>query len=97
RQLADLSRPGALEAGLNWYRANNNPAHFAATDPTRFDLPSVDCPTMGVWSSRDFALTEAQMTLSEPYVNGPWRYRFPSQCAALQGGGEGTPRRQAWC
>jgi hypothetical protein len=25
------------------------------------------------------------------------RYRFPSQCAALQGGGEGTPRRQAWC
>ncbi|MFL5794468.1 MAG: alpha/beta fold hydrolase, partial [Actinomycetota bacterium] len=32
------------------------------------------CPTMGVWSSRDFALTEAQMTLSEPYVNGPWRY-----------------------
>ncbi|MFL5880145.1 MAG: RNA-guided endonuclease InsQ/TnpB family protein, partial [Actinomycetota bacterium] len=24
-------------------------------------------------------------------------YRFPSQCAALQGGGEGTPRRQAWC
>lgn len=74
RQLADLSRPGALEAGLNWYRANNNPAHFAATDPTRFDLPSVDCPTMGVWSSRDFALTEAQMTLSEPYVNGPWRY-----------------------
>jgi hypothetical protein len=52
---------------------------------------------MGVWSSRDFALTEAQMTLSEPYVNGPWRYRFPSQCAALQGGGEGTPRRQAWC
>ena len=64
RQLADLSRPGALEAGLNWYRANNNPAHFTATDPTRFDLPSVDCPTMGVWSSRDFALTEAQMTLS---------------------------------
>ncbi|HEX3200468.1 MAG TPA: alpha/beta hydrolase, partial [Actinomycetes bacterium] len=40
----------------------------------RFDLPSVACPTMGVWSSRDFALTEAQMTLSEPYVNGPWRY-----------------------
>ncbi len=25
RQLADLSRPGALVAGLNWYRANNDP------------------------------------------------------------------------
>jgi hypothetical protein len=29
-----------------------------------------------------------------PHLRG---YRFPSQCAALQGGGEGTPRRQAWC
>jgi pimeloyl-ACP methyl ester carboxylesterase len=34
RQLADLSRPGALEAGLNWYRANNDPAVFPADDPT---------------------------------------------------------------
>jgi pimeloyl-ACP methyl ester carboxylesterase len=74
RQLADLSRPGALEAGLNWYRANNHPDHFAATDPSRFDLPPVACPTMGVWSSGDFALTEAQMTLSGGHVNGPWRY-----------------------
>jgi hypothetical protein len=23
-------------------------------------------------------------------------YLFSSQCAALQGGGEGTPRREAW-
>jgi pimeloyl-ACP methyl ester carboxylesterase len=29
---------------------------------------------MGIWSSRDFALTEAQMTLSDRYVKGPWRY-----------------------
>src|SRR4029453_11624553 len=74
RQLADLSRPGPLARGLTWSRANNTPAPFAAPDPPRFDPPPVACPTMGVWSSRDFALTEAQMTLSEPYVNGPWRY-----------------------
>jgi pimeloyl-ACP methyl ester carboxylesterase len=75
RQLADLSRPGALVAGLNWYRANIDPAAFVATDPARSSLPSVACPTLGVWSSRDFALTESQMTRSEQFVTGPWRYQ----------------------
>jgi pimeloyl-ACP methyl ester carboxylesterase len=74
RQLADLSRPGALVAGLNWYRANIDPVAFVAPDPARFSLPSVACPTMGVWSTDDFALTEAQMTHSERFVTGPWRY-----------------------
>jgi pimeloyl-ACP methyl ester carboxylesterase len=74
RQLADLSRPGALVAGLNWYRANIDPATFIISDPTRISVPPVACPTMGVWSSDDFALTEAQMTGSERFVSGPWRY-----------------------
>jgi pimeloyl-ACP methyl ester carboxylesterase len=29
---------------------------------------------MGVWSSRDLALTEAQMVNSAAGVAGPWRY-----------------------
>jgi hypothetical protein len=29
---------------------------------------------MGVWSSGDMALSEVQMTSSERYVTGPWRY-----------------------
>ena len=29
---------------------------------------------MGVWSSGDIALTEAQMTGSAAFVTGPWRY-----------------------
>jgi hypothetical protein len=29
---------------------------------------------MGVWSSGDFALMEAQMTGSQRFVTGPWRY-----------------------
>ena len=74
RQLADLSRPGALEAGLNWYRANNDPTLFPISDPTRFPLPSVACPTLGVWSGDDPTLSEAQMTGSASYVTGPWRY-----------------------
>ncbi len=73
RQVADLSRPGALTAGLNWYRANISPAIFHH-DRTPFELPPVSCPTMGVWSSGDMALTEEQMTGSQRFVEGSWRY-----------------------
>ena len=76
RQVADLSRPGALTAGLSWYRANIDPATFVTSDPAaRSSLPPVACPTMGVWGSDDFALTEQQMTGSERFVTGPWRYQ----------------------
>ena len=73
RQITDLSRPGRLSAGFNWYRANISPDTFAG-DGRALDLPSVTCPTMGVWSSGDMALSEVQMTGSERYVSGPWRY-----------------------
>ena len=71
RNVADLSRPGRLTAGLNWYRATTTPAAFAGPP---LELPPVSCPTMGVWSSRDYALTESQMTASADHVTGPWRY-----------------------
>ena len=38
------------------------------------ELPPVQAPTMGVWSTGDIALTEAQMTDSAEHVAGPWRY-----------------------
>jgi pimeloyl-ACP methyl ester carboxylesterase len=69
--LADLSRPGALTAALNWYRANVTPESWVAGPPR---LPPVEVPTMGVWSTRDFALTEKQMIDSTRFVTGPWRY-----------------------
>ncbi len=71
RYVAHLSRPGALTAGLNWYRANMPPALLMA-DPVPF--PQIAVPTMGIWSDRDFALTEEQMTSSADHVSGPWRY-----------------------
>ena len=73
RQIADLSRPGALTAALNWYRANIAPATFHR-DSSGIDFPFISCPTMGVWSSADMALGEEQMTGSRRYVSGPWRY-----------------------
>jgi pimeloyl-ACP methyl ester carboxylesterase len=72
RYIEDLSRPGRLTAGLNWYRASITAEAFAARD--RSGLPAVSCPTMGIWSDGDFALTERQMTDSEASVEGPWRY-----------------------
>ena len=71
RWIADLSRPGALTAALNWYRANATPEKLFAAPPA---LPKVRAPTMGVWSSGDAYLLEAQMTGSAAFVAGPWRY-----------------------
>jgi pimeloyl-ACP methyl ester carboxylesterase len=73
RQITDLSRPGRLSAGFNWYRANISPNTFAG-DGRSVDLPMVTCPTMGLWSSGDMALSEVQMTASRQFVSGPWRY-----------------------
>jgi pimeloyl-ACP methyl ester carboxylesterase len=69
--IADLERDGSLTPALNYYRANMRPEAFLARP---LEVPAVKAPTMGVWSSGDFALTEAQMTRSAENVSGPWRY-----------------------
>jgi hypothetical protein len=61
----------ALVNDVVWYRANNDPATFVINDPTRISVPPVACPTLGVWSSDDFALTETQMTGSGGSSAGP--------------------------
>ena len=71
RYIEDLSRPGALTAALNWYRANAKPERFVGTPP---EWPRIELPVMGIWSTGDFALTERQMVESEKHLDGPWRY-----------------------
>ncbi|GIU87934.1 MAG: alpha/beta hydrolase [Acidimicrobiia bacterium] len=68
---ARLADRAALTASLAPYRANLPPEALVAP-PTEF--PPVSVPTMGVWGSEDFALTEAQMRDSERFVTGPFRY-----------------------
>ena len=70
RQISALREPGALTAGLNWYRANVHPRAELRDRP----LPPVAAPTLGLWSTGDAYLTEAQMTASSEHVTGPWRY-----------------------
>jgi pimeloyl-ACP methyl ester carboxylesterase len=69
--LEDLSRPGALTAALNWYRANVNPARPGLEGMA---FPPVKAPTLGIWSTGDAYLTESQMTASKAFIEGEWRY-----------------------
>ncbi len=65
--IKDLSRPGRLAAGMNWYRANLFKLWKA-------DFPRVSIPVFGIWSNDDVALAEDQMIGSAAYVDAPWRY-----------------------
>jgi pimeloyl-ACP methyl ester carboxylesterase len=70
RAIANLSRPGALTASLNWYRANLAPRMPGQRPP----LPPVTAPTLGIWSDGDRYLDGARMRASGDLVKGPWRY-----------------------
>lgn len=69
--IKELEANDSLTAALNWYRANVSPESYLASPPV---LPPIQAPTMGVWSTGDFALTEGQMTRSGAHVAGMWRY-----------------------
>lgn len=67
-----LADGDALAATLAIYRANVHPRSLLSSGEAT--VPPVAAPTMGVWSSADMALLEAQMRDSGEYVTGPWRY-----------------------
>ena len=69
--IEELENNKSLTPGLNYYRANVHPRTLVEAP---MQLPQVQAPTMGVWSTGDFALTEKQMTGSEQFVEGAWRY-----------------------
>lgn len=68
----ELERDGQMRAHLMWYRANARPDMFVSPPP---ELPMIAAPTLGIWSSGDFALSERQMTDSAAYCAGEFRYR----------------------
>ena len=70
RSVEELSRPGALTAGLGLYRANLHPRGELAPR----SLPPVNAPVLGLWSTGDRYLSEAAMSRSGEHVTGPWRY-----------------------
>jgi pimeloyl-ACP methyl ester carboxylesterase len=69
--ISDLERDHSLTPGLDWYRANLSPESLVAPP---LELPAIQAPTMGLWSSGDFALLEEQMTGSSKYCANGFRY-----------------------
>lgn len=61
------ARPGRLTAGFNYYRANLGLVF-------KSDWPVAAMPVMGVWSSGDIFLSEAQMRRSGEFVAHHYRY-----------------------
>jgi pimeloyl-ACP methyl ester carboxylesterase len=78
RYVKVLSEPTMLTASLNIYRANVPPEALFLGEP--LPLPPVGAPVLGMWSSGDLALTEAQMVRSAEFVAGPWRYQRLDGC-----------------
>jgi pimeloyl-ACP methyl ester carboxylesterase len=70
RYVADLSRPGAMTAALNYYRANLHPRN----ELSYRELPPCTVPTLGIWSSGDRFLTEQQMQRSGEHCTSGFRY-----------------------
>lgn len=67
RWIRDLSRPGRLSAGMEWYRAN-------LCKLWHCEFPRVRIPVFGIWSTADVALAEDQMISSASYVDASWHY-----------------------
>jgi pimeloyl-ACP methyl ester carboxylesterase len=59
-----LSRPGALTAALNWYRAGRPDGPIGV----------VDVPTLYVWSTEDSAFGPAAAQETRRWVKGPYRF-----------------------
>ncbi|ULG74254.1 alpha/beta fold hydrolase [Macrococcus brunensis] len=62
----DLTRPGRLSSGLNWYRYNIKTI-VAGID-------AVNVPVMGIIGNQDPALTSAQMKASANYIYASFHY-----------------------
>jgi pimeloyl-ACP methyl ester carboxylesterase len=67
-----LGEPGALEAAINWYRANDIAS--AATPP-------VSVPTLYIWGNADASVGRYAAQLTEQFVKGPYRF------VEIEGGG----------
>ena len=67
-----LGEPGALEAAVNWYRAN---------DIALGEVPAVSVPTLYIWGTADGSVGRRAAELTEQFVSAPYRF------VEIEGGG----------
>ncbi len=70
RYVQDLARPGALTAGLNWYRANFTPASLNA----KSNPPRITVPALGISAAEDAYLLEDHVKNSDAMIDSSWTY-----------------------
>jgi pimeloyl-ACP methyl ester carboxylesterase len=69
RDVQAMSEPGAMTAGINWYRA------IPLSDP-RNNNQKISVPTLYVWSDRDIALLPKAAHDTARYVSGEYRFEI---------------------
>src|ERR1700744_1541974 len=69
RDVQAMSEPGAMTAGINWYRA------IPLSDP-RNNNQKISVPTLYVWSDRDIALLPKAAHDTARYVSGDYRFEI---------------------
>jgi pimeloyl-ACP methyl ester carboxylesterase len=77
----DWSRPGALEAMLNWYRSTNlvvpGPSEEAVYPAWMDSFPKLTVPTLVVWGMRDHALLPIQLDGLDDWIDDLTIIRIP--------------------
>jgi len=69
-----LGKPEALDAALNWYRANSFSPPLDQATNRRSHTPDIETPTMYIWSTEDTALGQQGAELTSSFVSGEYRY-----------------------
>ena len=69
-----LSQPGALTAGLNYYRANFIPLFFKRSEEEKEIMRrKVQAPTLFIFAERDMAIIPETVRGMERYIDAPYR------------------------
>jgi len=72
------SKPGALTAAINYYRANMHPAMLFSEKTVAF--PKIKSPTLVLWGEQDVALSKDLIVNSEEFVDAPYSVRYFPNC-----------------
>ena len=68
---AAFAKPGALTAGINWYRAM-----FRRFPPPERPFPAIGCPALVIWGERDHFLGKVLTRGMKRYFSGPYKIRY---------------------
>jgi pimeloyl-ACP methyl ester carboxylesterase len=72
------SKPGALTAMINYYRANMNPAILFSERAVTF--PKIKSPTLVIWGEQDVALSKDLIIGTDEFVDASYSARYYPNC-----------------